>query len=61
MMAIADIFEALTAVDRPTRREDAVGGNQDHVLRVKKDGHIDPDLSNCSCSPGSIGAMPKPS
>ena len=44
MMAIADIFEALTAVDRPYKK----GKTLSEAIRVmsfmKKDGHIDPDL-----------------
>ena len=44
MMAIADIFEALTAVDRPYKK----GKTLSEAIRImsfmKKDGHIDPDL-----------------
>lgn len=44
MMAIADIFEALTAVDRPYKK----GKTLSEAIRImsfmKKDQHIDPDL-----------------
>lgn len=44
MMAIADIFEALTAVDRPYKS----GKTLTEALRImalmREDGHIDPDL-----------------
>ncbi len=44
MMAIADIFEALTAVDRPYKK----GKTLSEAIRImsfmKKDHHIDPDL-----------------
>ena len=44
MMAIADIFEALTAADRPYKKaQDAVRSAQDHGF-MKRDQHIDPDL-----------------
>ena len=61
MMAIADIFEALTAVDRPYKK----GKTLSEAIRImsfmKKDGHIDPDLFELFLQSGSIGAMPKPS
>jgi HD-GYP domain-containing protein (c-di-GMP phosphodiesterase class II) len=44
VMAIADIFEALTAADRPYKE----GKRLSEALRIlgfmKKEGHIDPDL-----------------
>ena len=44
MMAIADIFEALTATDRPYKK----GKTLSEAIRImsfmKKDKHIDPDL-----------------
>jgi HD-GYP domain-containing protein (c-di-GMP phosphodiesterase class II) len=44
MMAIADIFEALTAVDRPYKK----GKTLSEAIRImsfmKRDGHIDPEL-----------------
>jgi HD-GYP domain-containing protein (c-di-GMP phosphodiesterase class II) len=44
MMAIADIFEALTAVDRPYKK----GKTLSEAIRImsfmKKDQHIDPEL-----------------
>jgi response regulator RpfG family c-di-GMP phosphodiesterase len=40
MMAIADIFEALTAVDRPYKKgKKTVGGDQDHVLHENGQAH----------------------
>jgi HD-GYP domain-containing protein (c-di-GMP phosphodiesterase class II) len=44
MMAIADIFEALTAIDRPYKK----GKTLSEAIRImsfmKKEGHIDPEL-----------------
>ncbi len=44
MMAIADIFEALTAVDRPYKKGKALSEAIRIMSYMKKDQHIDPEL-----------------
>ncbi len=44
MMAIADIFEALTAVDRPYKKGKTLSESIRIMSFMKKDQHIDPDL-----------------
>ncbi|MDF0606872.1 hypothetical protein HZU77_014610 [Neisseriaceae bacterium TC5R-5] len=44
MMAIADIFEALTASDRPYKKGKMLSEAVRIMYHMKKDGHIDPDL-----------------
>ncbi|MCB1955835.1 MAG: GAF domain-containing protein [Rhodocyclaceae bacterium] len=44
IMAIADIFEALTASDRPYKRGLALSEAVAMLARFRDDGHIDPDL-----------------
>ena len=44
MMAIADIFEALTAVDRPYKKGKTLSQAIAIMAQMKKDGHIDPEL-----------------
>ncbi|MGB7566175.1 MAG: HD domain-containing phosphohydrolase [Prochlorococcaceae cyanobacterium] len=44
MMAIADIFEALTAVDRPYKKGKTLSQAIKIMTFMKKDQHIDPDL-----------------
>jgi HD-GYP domain-containing protein (c-di-GMP phosphodiesterase class II) len=44
MMAIADIFEALTAVDRPYKKGKTLSEAIKIMSFMKKDHHIDPDL-----------------
>jgi HD-GYP domain-containing protein (c-di-GMP phosphodiesterase class II) len=44
MMAIADIFEALTAGDRPYKKAKTLSESLKILWFMKKDGHIDPDL-----------------
>lgn len=44
MMAIADIFEALTAVDRPYKRGKTLSESLAIMARMKQNAHIDPDL-----------------
>jgi HD-GYP domain-containing protein (c-di-GMP phosphodiesterase class II) len=44
MMAIADIFEALTAADRPYKRPMKVSQALSIMESFKSGGHIDPDL-----------------
>jgi hypothetical protein len=44
MMAIADIFEALTAVDRPYKKGKTLSETVAIMLRMQAEGHIDPEL-----------------
>lgn len=44
MMAIADIFEALTASDRPYKKSKTLSEALRIMQRMKEDRHIDPDL-----------------
>ncbi|MBI2784870.1 MAG: HD domain-containing protein [Legionella longbeachae] len=44
IIAIADIFEALTANDRPYKKAIPLTSALDIMERLKKEGHIDPDL-----------------
>ena len=44
MMAIADIFEALTAKDRPYKDPMKISLSLNIMKRMVEDGHIDPDL-----------------
>ncbi|MDO9599492.1 MAG: HD domain-containing phosphohydrolase [Azoarcus sp.] len=44
MMAIADIFEALTAVDRPYKRGKTLSESIAIMARMRDEHHIDPDL-----------------
>jgi HD-GYP domain-containing protein (c-di-GMP phosphodiesterase class II) len=43
-MGIADIFEALTAKDRPYKRGKTLSESLEILGRFKESGHIDPDL-----------------
>ncbi len=43
-MGIADIFEALTAGDRPYKKAKTLSESLEILGRLKLDGHIDPDL-----------------
>jgi HD-GYP domain-containing protein (c-di-GMP phosphodiesterase class II) len=43
-MAIADIFEALTASDRPYKKAKTLSEALEIMARMKKEKHIDPDL-----------------
>ena len=44
MMAIADIFEALTAADRPYKKAKSLSESIKIMSFMKRDQHIDPDL-----------------
>jgi HD-GYP domain-containing protein (c-di-GMP phosphodiesterase class II) len=44
IMAIADIFEALTASDRPYKKAKTLSAAVQILYFFKRDGHIDPDL-----------------
>jgi HD-GYP domain-containing protein (c-di-GMP phosphodiesterase class II) len=44
MMAIADIFEALTAVDRPYKKGKTLSDSLAIMARMRREQHVDPDL-----------------
>ena len=44
MMAIADIFEALTAADRPYKKPKTLSESIRIMAKMKEEQHIDPDL-----------------
>jgi HD-GYP domain-containing protein (c-di-GMP phosphodiesterase class II) len=44
MMAIADIFEALTARDRPYKPPMKISQSLSILKKMREDKHIDPDL-----------------
>ena len=44
IMAVADIFEALTAKDRPYKKPMKLSQALEILSFLKKDGHIDPDI-----------------
>ena len=44
MMVIADIFEALTAADRPYKKAKPLSQSLQILSFMARDGHIDPDL-----------------
>ena len=44
MMAIADIFEALTARDRPYKAAKTLSESLQILGKMRQNGHIDPDL-----------------
>ncbi len=44
MMAIADVFEALTAGDRPYKRAKTLSESFRILASMKREHHLDPDL-----------------
>ena len=52
MMAIADIFEALTAGDRPYKRAKTLSESLAIMSKMRDDNHIDPDLFDLFLSAG---------
>lgn len=52
MMAIADIFEALTAADRPYKRGKTLSESIKIMYRMKQEHHIDPELFDLFLSSG---------
>lgn len=52
IIAIADIFEALTAPDRPYRKGGSLSWAIDIMHRMKQDGHIDSELFDLFLSEG---------
>jgi HD-GYP domain-containing protein (c-di-GMP phosphodiesterase class II) len=53
MMAIADIYEALTAIDRPYKKGKTISEAIKIMSSMKKDQHIDPDLFDLFLSSGA--------
>ncbi len=53
MMAIADIFEALTAADRPYKKAKTLNESIRILSFMKKDNHIDPDLFDLFLTSGA--------
>lgn len=46
IMAIADVFEALTAVDRPYKKGKTLSESMKIMAKMKAEHHLDPDLLN---------------
>ena len=46
IIAVADIFEALTAKDRPYKKPMLLSQSLDIMSKMKNDNHIDPDIYN---------------
>lgn len=44
MIGVADIFEALTAIDRPYKKGKTLSDSLRIMGYMKKENHIDPDL-----------------
>ena len=53
MMAIADIFEALTAADRPYKKAKTLSESLKILWFMKKDGHVDPELFDLFLTTGA--------
>ncbi len=53
MMAIADIFEALTAADRPYKKAKTLSESLKILWFMKKDGHVDPELFDLFLTSGA--------
>ncbi len=58
MMGIADIFEALTAHDRPYKQGMKLSQAMGIMANFKKNGHIDPDLFDVFVKQRSIASTP---
>jgi HD-GYP domain-containing protein (c-di-GMP phosphodiesterase class II) len=52
MMAIADIFEALTAADRPYKEGKTLSESLEIMARMRDEAHIDPDIFELFLSAG---------
>jgi HD-GYP domain-containing protein (c-di-GMP phosphodiesterase class II) len=52
IMCIADIFEALTAADRPYKKPKTLSDSVRILSFMRNDGHIDPDLFNLFLTSG---------
>jgi HD-GYP domain-containing protein (c-di-GMP phosphodiesterase class II) len=56
MMAIADVFEALTAADRPYKAPKTLSQSLSIMAAMVRDGHLDPDLFELFLSSGAYQA-----
>lgn len=45
-LAVADVFEALTACDRPYKRAKTISESLEIMAKMKQNNHLDPDLFN---------------
>lgn len=52
MMAIADVFEALTAADRPYKRAKTLSESFKILTAMKRENHLDPDLLDLFATAG---------
>ena len=52
IMAIADVFEALTATDRPYKKGKTLSATMKIMGFMKRDNHLDPDLMNIFVTSG---------
>ena len=52
ILAVSDIFEALTSVDRPYKKDKTLSEVIDIMYLMKKAGHIDPDIFNLLLTAG---------
>ena len=52
IMAIADVFEALTATDRPYKKGKPLSATMKIMGFMKRDNHLDPDLMNIFVTSG---------
>ncbi|MCB1324492.1 MAG: GAF domain-containing protein [Leptospiraceae bacterium] len=57
IMAIADVFEALTAQDRPYKKGKSLSETMKIMGHMKADAHLDPEIFNLVCSLGSVPAI----
>src|SRR3546814_16701614 len=55
MMAVADIFEALTAADRPYKKGKTLSAAIAIMAKMARAGHIDPDIFVLFPDDGKIG------
>lgn len=54
MMAVADIFEALAASDRPYKQGMKLSKSLGILANLSRNGHIDPDLYEVSVRSGGL-------
>ena len=56
MIGVADVFEALTAADRPYKSGMSLSQALDIMVKMRNGGHIDPDLFDVFVSQGCLNA-----
>jgi HD-GYP domain-containing protein (c-di-GMP phosphodiesterase class II) len=59
IMAIADVFEALTAVDRPYKKGKTLSDTMKIMGKMKEENHLDPDLLDLFITSGVYKAYAK--